>query len=522
MFCAKLTREQSNKLYLEVLKDNDVDSLRKLCRYDLFFLLTIAFKRKDINRPWLYERCREVEQNPDGYLDLWSREHYKSTVITYGKGIQDILSSHGDGPDPKWNGQETTMGIFSHVKPIAKDFLNQIKRELEDNTFLQDLFPDVLYKNPKRESPVWSLDNGLVVRRRSNPKEKTVEAHGLIDGQPTGKHFLILNYDDVVTRESVTTPDQIAKVNSALELSYNLGANGGVRRFIGTRYHFNDTYRMVMERKTVIPRIYPATKDGTATGEPVLLDKKTLEEKRRDMGPYTFACQMLQNPKEDSVMGFEEDWLRFYYRLPNYNGWNLYILVDPAGEKKSKRSSDPDYTVMVVIGLAPDRNYYFIDGIRDRLKLTERTNKLFEFHRKYKPLAVGYEKYGKDSDVEHVEYEMEIQNYRFNITSLGGATPKNDRIRKLVPLFEQGRFWLPHKHLFITSEGKAVDYIKTFIDKEYTAFPVAVHDDMLDCKARIVDKELGAVFPELIEGKVPFGLTTTDTETVQTEYNLFG
>jgi hypothetical protein len=35
-----------------------------------------------------------------------------------------------------------------------------------------------------------------------------------------------------------------------------------------------------------------------------------------------------------------------------------------------------------------------------------------------------------------------------------------------------------------------------FIDEEYLAFPVGVHDDMFDCKARIVDPELGAVFPD--------------------------
>lgn len=62
------------------------------------------------------------------------------------------------------------------------------------------------------------------MRRKSNPKESTVEAWGLVDGQPTGKHFKLLIYDDVVTLESVTSPEMIAKVTNAWALSLNLGA----------------------------------------------------------------------------------------------------------------------------------------------------------------------------------------------------------------------------------------------------------------------------------------------------------
>ena len=469
--------------------------LRNLCRTDLYFLLRYAFGRTDVEHPWLFARCQEVQNDPDGYIDLWSREHYKSTIITYAKTIQDILASHGDEPLPEWGGVELTCGIFSHTRPIAKKFLSQIKQELERNEQLKKWFPDVLYESPAKEAPKWSLDSGIVVKRKGNPKEATVEGWGVVDGQPTGSHFTMLVYDDVVTRENVTSPEMIEKTTDALALSYNLGAvQGHRRRFIGTRYHFNDTYRTVMERETAKPRIYPATENGKLDGKTVFLPQEVFNEKVRDMGSYVAACQLLQNPKEDSAQGFNVDWIR-YYKKVNKDDFNIYLLCDPANEKKKKS----DYTSMWVIGLGPDNNYYVLDIVRDKLNLTERTRTLIRLHKRWRPNETGYEKYGMQSDIEHIEYEQELINYRFDIKELGGNMAKNDRIRKLVPLFENNRFFFP-KTLFKTDwQGVSRDLVKSFVEDEYENFPVCIHDDMLDCLARIEDQDLQAEFPEEID-----------------------
>ncbi len=477
--CSNLSRQQSNSIYTSVMIDNDVEAQKILCKHDLFYLLTIACKRRDVDCDWLYARCREIEAAPDGYLDLWAREHYKSTIVTFALTIQDILKN----PD-------VTAGIFSHTKPIAKAFLSQIKLELEENQYLKDLFPDTLYQNPKKDASVWSMDSGIMVKRTSNSKEPTVSAFGLVDGQPTSKHFNLLIYDDVVTLESVSTPEQIEKTTNAFAMSLNLGAHGGRIRGIGTRYHFNDTYREIIKRGTLTPRLHKATKEGVYPGTPVFLTRVALERKRMDMGVYVFGSQMLQDPTADKAQGFKKEWIKQVTRIEADLNWNIYLLCDPAGEKKTSN----DYTVITVIGLAPDGNYYLLDGIRDRLNLTERTNKMFDFVERWSPTAVGYEKYGKDSDIEHIESEMERRNYRFAITPLGGPMAKNDRIRRLVPDFEQGHFWLPQRLLFLDHEGKMRDFVAEFLNDEYEAFPVAIHDDMFDCMARI--KDIGAVFPK--------------------------
>ena len=483
-----------------------VQTLRLLCRTDLYFLLRYACNRPDVEHPWVFERCREVQASPNGHLDLWAREHYKSTIITFAQSIQDILTSHGDDPLEVWQGREVTIGIFSHTRPIAKGFLRQIMRELETNTRLHYLFPDILWTDPKKEAPKWSEDDGLIVRRKGNPKESTVEAWGLVDSQPTSKHFIVRLYDDVVTENSVRTGDMMEKTTHAWSLSLNLGTRGGYERYVGTRYHFNDSYREMEKRGAVVVRKHPATVDGTADGDPVLLTRDELAEKRRKQGSYVFGCQQLLDPKADSVMGFKREWLRYYgaRRREMRIGMNIGILVDPANEKKKKS----DYTSMTVLGYGPDQRQYVLDMVRDRLNLTERTEKVFELHKfwsypGFRP-TVYYEKYGKDSDIEHIRSEMDHKNYRFHIVAVGGAMSKNDRIRRLVPDIERGDILFPDKLPYVTNEGRAVDLVEIFIDEEYIPFPVGEHDDMLDSLSRSKDTFLE--YPQAQQDSDPYDI----------------
>jgi len=440
-------------------------------------------------------RCIQVDRDDGLYLTGESMvPTHNSTIITYAKSIQDILASHGNDPLPDWEGREATIGIFSHTRPIAKGFLRQIKYDFEANERLRDLFPDICYFNPQRESPKWSEDDGIIVKRKTNPKEATVEAWGLVDGQPTSKHFFIRVYDDVVTMGSVTTPEMIHKTSSAWELSTNLGAQGGHARYIGTRYHYNDTYSDMMDRGVATVRLHPATDSGKLEGRPVFLTRQELEKKRREQGDYTFACQMLLNPKAIDTDGFKEDWIRYTGEYNDGKGLNIYILVDPANEK-SKKS---DYTVMSVIGLGADKNYYLLDGIRDRLNLTERANVLMELHRRWGPIKVGYEEYGLKADTQYIKTVQNRENYRFEIVSLGGnQLSKNERIKRLIGPFEEGKFYVPSTIRQTNHEKRGYDFVQEFI-KEFKAFPFmgSGHDDILDSLSRIEDPDLNALFPK--------------------------
>lgn len=458
---------------------------RHLCRTDLFFLLVWGLSRVDAMHPWLMARCKEVQSEPDGCLDLWARDHYKSTIITFALPIQDILSSHGDNPLAKWDGKQPTNCILSCTRPIAKSFLRQIKREFEANERLKELFPDILWSNPDKEAPKWSEDDGIIVKRKSNPKESTLEAWGLIEGQPTSKHFDILTYDDVVTQGSVGTPEMIQKTVRSWEMSVNLGTRNTRRRAVGTIYHFNDAYRQFIKRGTMKVRVYACTTNSEVLGEPVLKTKAQIAESYKLMGPQVFASQMLLNPIADDIAAFDAKDLQ-YHANASADGLNLYLLCDPANQKKK----GSDFTVMMIIGLGADQNIYIKDIIRDRLNLSERCDALFNLHAKWMPLAVGYEQMGMQGDIQHIEDVQNRKNYRFKILPLHQSLQKNERIKKLQPLFAEQRIFLPRRCLKTNYEGVMEDLTQAFIEEEFRAYPVAVHDDMLDALAMIRHPDL--------------------------------
>lgn len=424
-----------------------------LAANDRYFMLTVVLNRRDMitahNPEWLYDRCREVERSPDGHLDLWARYHYKSSIITFGGIIQEIVR------DP-----EITVCIFSHTRDIAQAFLAQIKQTLESNELLKTICPDVFYDKPGSESPRWSIGDGIVVIRTGNPKEATVEAWGLVDGQPTSKHFKLLVYDDVVTLKSVSE-HMGPKTTEAWELSDNLGVGEATRKWhAGTRYAHGDTYQELIDRKILKVRFYPATKNGKLTGTPVFLSPGHWEKVKRNQR-RTVAAQMLQNPSAGGGAGLDMSKFQAYQIRPSL--LNIYITCDPSGGRK--RVSDR--TAMIVTGVDVAKNKYLLDGFSHRMKLGERWKSLKMLVQKWRAqpgiqnVEVGYERYSMQADIEHFEQRMKDEKdlEPFSITELNWAGPeataKEDRINRLQPDLEgtDYKYLLPH---FIWVQGEGI------------------------------------------------------------------
>jgi len=498
------------KAYADCHRDPNIDDsfIRTLGQLDRYYLGVFLCNRHDMLHPWIYERCREVEEQRDSRLDLWARFHYKSSIITFLGTVQEVLCN-----------PNITIGILSFSARQAKPFLRQIMQEFDSNEKLKNLYKDILWEKPRLQAPKWAENEGICVRRSANPKEQTIEAHGLVDGQPTGRHFDLIIYDDVVVQESVSTPEQISKTTTQWELSLNLGSTHSPRyQYAGTRYSYGDTYGTILQRAAVKPRIHAATYSGTMDGEPVFLTKERWEEIKKTTSSFTVACQQLLNPIAGSDIAFKEEWWQEWEVRP-YT-MNVYLMCDPAHSKKKTSNR----TAMAVVGVDANYNKFLLDGLCHRLSLSERWDNLKKLRTKWKrapgirEVKVGYERYGAQADIEHFKEMMRIEGSSFPIYELnwvggGGSQSKKDRIQRLEPDLKDGSFFFPYptdkNHLtssqvdykerkqdFLNSkkilckneEGKLYDLSNWVKENEYCLFP-SIHPDFLDALSRIYDMD---------------------------------
>jgi predicted phage terminase large subunit-like protein len=218
---------------------------------------------------------------------------------------------------------------------------------------------------------------------------------------------------------------------------------------------------------------------------PARIGQNEIAKIKAEMGSYAYAGQMLQSPNPLGGGEFLSAWLN-YYETISIKTLNIYILVDPANSKRKKS----DYTALWVIGVGGDKNIYIIDIVRTKIHLKEREDMLFEMHMKYKPKEVLYQQYGMEGDIQHYRTAMEDRNYRFHITPVTNPLNKQDRIRRLVPIFYENRIWFPRRMYKSDWENKPIDIVDVFIHQEYLTFPVGLHDDMLDSLCMICDTTL--------------------------------
>lgn len=350
---------------------------RQFILTDLFFIVCFVMQIEKANHPYVVEMCRKVEEGPrTNTLDVWARGHFKSVIITQAETLQYHLKN-----------PEHCSGIMAYARPLGKSFLRSIKVLCENSDLLKWCFPDILWDKPEVQAPKWSEDDGLIFKRNSSSrKESTIEAWGLVEGQPTGRHFERVVFDDIETDDIKDSPDMLDKVYSKFEMAGNLGtmSDSDTVRVIGTYYsHFGPIVRIenmvkIKDDGSDGEPIYHLRKitgsdDGTKDGNPVLMGQETWDKLKT--GSH-FNSQQLCDPTPAGDIKLNPGYLKAVDPDQIPKDVIKFMVLDQAGGSDTNKTAG-DLWACGLFGVKPKTDeigasdIYIMDLEADRMTHSE-------------------------------------------------------------------------------------------------------------------------------------------------------
>lgn len=514
------------------------EAMRELGMRDLFFLVNFILSEgrilhSDTRLPLFFhdfylKLCKDVQwamDNLESTFDGSARRGGKSTIRTKAGSIQ-LLLNHPD----------ISICIFSVEKQRARTHLRFIKEELESNKLLKTLYHDILFDDPamaaKNGETVWSMDEGLRVKRARPRANQTIEVNALFGGGPVGSGYDVIHFDDIEHGGVVSSQENLNKLHEAFAQAIHLATPAVLKRPIifvtNTFFHpegiakkKHDEYSKKDPR---LVRVEPA-EDRTVDGDcpmggtanypftPEILWLKYNECANKD----EYAIQYLCDFSAGQDRSFQRKWLQFYDQEPERVMQNKYsyLCIDA-----SKGIYDPMAGVLWSAG--QDKKLYLTGGFRKKLDPAspEFFDEIFVMASKAANLSerlveIRVEQIGQQTWAELIRSEMRKRGLFTPVIPCRGKLGKSNIRRfnstklerewqRWSPPLQRGDIVLPLPKsmngagLFVKDEdGKLFDLVDYFLNFEYDLFPRAPHDDVLDAGALIWEPDMEITWPLL-------------------------
>ena len=236
---------------------------------------------------------------------------------------------------------------------------------------------------------------------------------------------------------------------------------------------------------------------------PERFPEKVVDDLERDLGPFGFAGQYMQNPAPRGGGIIKRNWFRLWEhpqdKFPPFE--NIIAAVDPAYTEKDE--NDPSAMAIFATFRHPETNEFGIMLVhcwRKRLQIHGDTSPRFpgESVKAYERRcgdnwglvewiwhcceAYGVQQLfieGKASGLsvfQEIERRQSLRLWACDIDTGKGAGDKVNRLTAIQPLFSQGLVWAPDR-----------DWADMFI-AELCNFPKGKYDDLCDCASSALGK----------------------------------
>jgi len=209
----------------------ELTHLKYKCETDLRFLCKEVLGMKDWDDALHGDLVREIGLPARNKLLLIPRGHLKSSLVTVGWTIQQILKN----PD-------TRIFVTNAVWDLSRNFLREIVGLITDKSLLSTIYGQFNGKGSK------FTEDEIIISQRTigTVKEPTIKTGG-VEKAVTGMHFDIIIHDDLVEENNIGTAEQIRKVIRFRTNCLDLLDPGGLEIIIGTRWAMGDLYGHLIE-----------------------------------------------------------------------------------------------------------------------------------------------------------------------------------------------------------------------------------------------------------------------------------
>ena len=510
--------------------------MREKGKSDLYFLAhtILGYGEKIPMRRHAHDLLCRVAQGTTGCPEidhasilklLLPRGWGKTSVITISQTLQYLIQ------DP-----ETSVLLCNEREQNAKDFLTEIKYQIQGNELFRALYPELV--PPSFQDTEWS-GTRITVPRKSGRKEPSVFVIG-VGGTVTGMHPDHIIVDDMISREAAENArrgawqimEEVNRWTHTLEalLSQRKSVRGHRICIIGTRWFFSDCYdhldlyfggdgeeqewllSVPVEggKKQTMPvklkgRMATFMRSAIEDGQSSFPEKWSLDDLAQLQAgdPILFSANFLNNPASSDAATFKPEWLKTYTWLDpttvkyvnstgqsqalNLAQCDIVILVDPGGFG-ARRTEDRARSAIWVVGHTPNGEYLLLDCWSDKDTYLVAQQRLVSLVKRYRPRKLGVEVEGQ----QRVFYDQTKELVQATGLPLAveelhtEGKNKDDRILQLEPYFQRGVMYIGTGAVF------------TEFRTQYSQFPRSARRDLLDALAYL---------PRLIKPRLP-GLGT--------------
>lgn len=447
------------------LTEQDLKNLREEAESSLLSFIKIVSPHRVLGAVH-EELCYwwQRHEAKDNQLVLLPRDHQKSAMIAY--RVAWWITKH----------PETTILYISATANLAEKQLKAIKDILTSDIY-KTLWPNMVNEDVgKRER--WSMDEISVDhprRKAEGTRDATVKAAG-ITTNTTGLHCNVAVLDDVVVPDNAYTDTGRQAVRAAYSQLASIQTTGAKEWVVGTRYHPADLYKDLMDMvevvwdedtdeeietpvyetfERVVERngefLWPKQRrpDGKVFG---FDDKELARKKAKYLDKGQFYAQYYNNPNNSEDNLIDKGRFQYYDRdkITNVSGvWyigNQNISVYAAMDFAFSLSDKSDYTVIMIVGVDDESNYYILDI--DRFKTNSISfmyDKAERMYRKWKFKKMRCEVVAAQKMiVQQFREYMRSQDIAFTIDEYNPpkTMKKEERIASVLePRYNNNQIW---------------------------------------------------------------------------------